>query len=120
MEIPRFKPSKKFVDDIEVPCLVAKGKNSQLPGVAVAYRAEFKKDPEFTVFVRGGEKMTEWQQQVLDRLFTHDGLSRAIEAGLTSYQASPAFSEEDLDEEVKRDGLRAHVYLNKIILDEPR
>ena len=92
MEIPAFKPSKKFIDDFEAPCLVGKGKDSQIPGLATGYRTEFKKDPPFTVFLRGDKKVTPWQQETLDHLFTRNGLLSAIESGLKTYQAASGFS----------------------------
>jgi hypothetical protein len=50
MKLPKFKPSAVFVEDIRLPCLVAKVPNSKLPGVGARHIAEFKEDPKCGIY----------------------------------------------------------------------
>jgi hypothetical protein len=117
MEIPRFKPSKTFVDGMKIPCLIAKLKNSKVAGLGASYRAEVDEDPVFQVYLRGGNSkdISPWQQQMLERLFSQDELLRAITEGMKEYESSTGYNDSD---EIRRDGILPHLYLSDIIIDE--
>jgi hypothetical protein len=119
MEIPALKACKNLWEGIKADCLIGTGRNSELPGLAVAHCAECGKDKTFKVVLRGRVR-TEWDQQMLKWLFKGGGLLAAIQTGLKLYEASPAFSKDDIDEDVRQEGLLAHVCLNQVILDPSR
>ncbi len=78
MKIPEFKPSKHFLGVTDLPCLVAKVKNSKLPGkIATKYR----RDPVCEIYLRGKNPnvISTWQKKILDQFFANAGLASAIE-----------------------------------------
>ena len=117
MEIPRFKPSNKFADEMNIPCLVAKLKNSAVAGIGAKYRKEIGEDPAFQIYLRGAKpkEVSVWQQQVLDRLFRDGELVRAITEGMKAYEESTGYED---SEEIQHDGILPHLYLTRIVIDD--
>src|SRR5882762_8866028 len=97
MQIPKFKPSKRFLSDIKLPCLTATIKYSKLPGVAHRHVAEFEDDGDCAIYLRGkdSETVSPWQQKVLDQLFTNEGLAAAVTEGMKEYQTSDQWGGKD-------------------------
>lgn len=82
-----FQAADRFLGDIKLPCLVAKIRNSQLPRIATVHIAELGSDRECSVFLRGKDnQVSDWQKQVLDRLFEGDGLAVAVSEGMGEYE----------------------------------
>lgn len=117
MKIPVFKPSKTYVDDYKVPCLVAKLKNSQVAGIGELYRKEIGEDPVFPVYLRGAKakEISPWQQTMLERLFEREELVSAVAEGMKDYEKSTGYED---SEELQRDGILPHLYLTGVIIDE--
>jgi len=118
MKIPVFKPSKCFVHDYTVPCLLAKLKNSEIAGIGEHFRKEIGKNPVFSVYLRGtdAKKISPWQQQILERLFQREELVDAITEGMKDYEKLGGYEDPD----IQRDGILPHLYLTRIVIDERR
>jgi hypothetical protein len=123
MKLPTFKPSKRFLGDINLSCLVAKIKNSKLPGVAARHVAEFKDDRACKIYLRGKnpKKISAWQQEILEQLFVEEGLAPAIEEAMKDYGKDPdAYSDCSAKEqkEIKKHGIAPFIWLSVIVIDE--
>jgi hypothetical protein len=121
MKIPDFKPSKQFLEDVTLPCLVAKVKNSRLPGVAARYSAEFEENPTCRICLRGKDpkKISAWQRDILNQLFVQEGLAPAIEEALKPYGKDPnAYNSEEERTEIKKHGFAPFIWLDVIVIDE--
>jgi hypothetical protein len=127
MKLPKFKPSTVFVEDIPLPCLVAKIPNSKLPDIGARHIAEFKEDPKCGVYLRGKEphKISPWQQQVLDQLLKDPGLGAIVSEAMKEYASSDRWGGKDyaeLSEEdrrkIRRYGIAAYVVLSRVVIDE--
>ncbi len=126
VKIPAFQPSEWFLEEIEIPCLMATVKNSELPGIAIGYIAENEDDPECEIYLCGKNagEISAWQREVLEELFEQDGLARAVAEGMREYETSEEWggngyevSPED-GRKIERDGIASHVALNTIVIDD--
>jgi hypothetical protein len=107
MKIPVFKSSKRFLQEFDLPCLVAKLKNSKLTGVAARHIAESKDDPTCVIYLRGEDpkKISSWQREILEQLFLKAGLAAAIEEALSEYGKDPnAYCSKEERREIKKYG----------------
>src|SRR5258705_318085 len=88
MNIPKFRRTRSFIDDVEAPCLTASMLNSAVPGLAAKYIAKHDEDPEFDIYLRAKDpkEITKWQQGVLERLLEKGELKVAIEEGMKDFQ----------------------------------
>ncbi len=121
MRIPEFKPSKRFLGEINLPCLVAKLKNSKLPGVAVKHIEETKDDPNCKIYLRGKnpEKISSWQQKILGQLFLKEGLASAIEDALTEYgKDRNAYCDDEERREIEKNGFAPFIWISVIVIDD--
>jgi hypothetical protein len=121
MKIPEFKPSKRFLGDIKLPCLVAKVKNSEL-GVASECLRAYAHNPECHIFLRGNDPfmISPWQRKILDSLFDKEGLRAAIDEGMKEYEASGGYVGLDKKElrKVKNQGFSPFLTIATIGIDE--
>jgi hypothetical protein len=121
MKIPVFKPSKRFLQEFDLPCLVAKLKNSRLPGVAARHITESKDDPTCTIYLRGKgpKKISRWQRGILEQLFLKEGLAPAIEDALNEYgrDLNDYSSEQEL-KEIKKYGFAPFIWISVMVVDE--
>lgn len=87
MKAPEFNSSDKFLEEYDVPCLIAEVKNSKLPGVATRYIAEFKEDPTCTIYLRGKnhKEISAWQQKTLEQFFDQEELASTIAKVMKEY-----------------------------------
>jgi hypothetical protein len=125
MKIPEFKPSKRFVDGIKLPCLVAQIKNSELPGIATEYRAQTRSNPYCDIYLRGKDpnKISAWQEQMLEQLFKQNGLTAAVIEGMKEFTKTGGervYDEFDDDERkrVKKLGLAPYLRIDCVVIDE--
>ncbi len=125
MKIPEFKPSRRFLGDYAVPCLIAKVKNSALPGIASRYISQFKKDPICTIYLRGADakKVSAWQQEMLVQLFGEGGLATAVAEGIKELEAqhgTACYSDRTEDEcqSIKVHGYLPFLWVDLIVIDE--
>lgn len=127
VKIPAFKPSKHFLGDTNLPCLLAKVKNSKFPGVATRYISEFKKDPACEIYLRGKDpkKISKWQQVILQKLFVKKGMVAAIDQAMEEYASGPKWGARrfgDLILEDRQDidkyGIASHIAVSAVIIDE--
>jgi hypothetical protein len=123
MKLPTFKPSKQFLGEIDLACLVAKIKNSKLAGVAARYIAESKDDRTCEMYLRGKnpKKISEWQQEMLEQLFVKEELASAIEQAMKEYGKNPdayCGCTEEEQSEIKKYGIAPFVWLSVIVIDE--
>lgn len=96
MKIPEFKPSRNFLGEYDLPCLVAEIKNSEV-GLALECVAKYQTDPPLKIYLRGRdqESISPWQRQKLELLFEKDGLTAALAEGLKGSGYGEDVSEED-------------------------
>jgi hypothetical protein len=128
MTIPEFKPKRVYLEDIDVPCLLAKVKNSELPGVAKGHLAKYKKDPICEIWVRSTKpkELTEWPKQILGNLLEKEGLPAALEEGMREYETNqeawPGYDEDDEENygQIKQHGIVPLLTVNTIVVDEIR
>lgn len=124
MKMPEFKKAKSFGGGVfEVKCLVAKMRNSEVPEVGRMHRKEFKEDPFFEVVLVGREAhtMTDWHNEMLNRLFAKDELLKGVEMGLKQMKNSRGFEFEDEALEYMKDGsFLPWVYFLTVIIDSTR
>jgi hypothetical protein len=125
MKIPAFKRSKRFLGEFTLPCLVAEVKNSELPGVAARYIAEFNDDPSCEIYLRGENpgQMSKWQMDLLEQLFVKAKLSAAIEEAMQRYGKSPeAYDDANTQErqEIREHGIAPFITIATIVIDEIR
>lgn len=129
MKIPAFKPSKRFLDDLKLPCLVAKVKNSKLPGLAKLHIAEFKEDDVCEIYLRGKnpKKISPWQRGVLKELFEDEELPVAVDTGLKEYATSrkwggnnyaDLFAEDR--QKIKKHGILPYIVLDTVVIDDEK
>lgn len=124
MKIPEFKPSKRYLRDINLSCLAATIKNSELPTIAARHISEFKSDPKCEIYLRGKEpkKISVWQQEMLELLFEKEGLAVAVVKGMKECNNASTGGYDDLDEaelqQIKERGIEAFVMLSMIAIDE--
>jgi len=127
MELPEFKPSKRFLHDTTLPCLVAKVKNSKLPGVAAQHITQFKDDPTCKIVFRGHDptKISSWQREMLEQLLQKNGLGNAVEEAMKEYETSPEWGgdfcanlENEMRQKVKEQGMAAFITIYVIVIDE--
>jgi hypothetical protein len=88
MTLSEFTFSKRFLGEFDVPCLSPTVKNSELPCVAFRHISEFEEDPDCTIYLRGqdSEKISAWEQEILDRLFKNEGLAAAVNEDMKEYR----------------------------------
>src|SRR5262249_28596575 len=105
MKIPDFKPSGKFLDRYEVPCLMATVKNSKLPGIAARYIAEFKEDPDCQIYLRGknSEAISAWQREMLEQFFEKEQLAPSIAKAMEGYEKKAGKEAYTFDEKERID-----------------
>ncbi len=129
MKIPEFKPSKRFVRGIKLPCLVGKVKNSEFSGIATRYIATTRRDPVCKIFLRveNLQKHSDWLQQTLKYLFKKNGLTDGVTKVLKGYMKTDAEAdvewvyedfEEDERERVRDLGLAPYFRVSVIVVDE--
>jgi hypothetical protein len=125
MKIPAFKPSKRFVDGIKLPCLVAQIKNSELPGIATEYRAQTRSNPYCDIYLRGKDptKISAWQRQALEQLFKKNGLTAAVSEGMKQFEkigGESIYAEFDEAEclRVKKLGFAPYLRIDDVVIDE--
>ncbi len=120
MKSPIFKPSRRFLGEFALPCLVAQIKNSNLPGVAARHIAECKDDPRCRIYLRGRnrKRISPWQQEMLDRLFLNGGLAAAIEQAMKAFGKDPDAYLESERVQIKQYGAAPFVHLTTIVIDE--
>lgn len=127
MKIPEFNRTDDFLGYVDIPCLLAKVKNSELSGVAFRYIAECEEDPDCKIYLRGRkpEKISPWQQEILDQLFEQEGLAAAVAEGMKEYASSSKWggknyaelAEEDR-QKIKEHGIAPHITISTIVIDE--
>jgi hypothetical protein len=128
MKIPEFKTKRVFLEDIDLPCLFAKVKNSELPKVATRHIAKHKKDPICEIWVRGSnpKALTEWPKEMLGNLLEKEGLPAALEAGMREYETNkeewPGYFEDNAETygEIKQYGILPFLTMHTIVIDEIR
>jgi hypothetical protein len=127
MKLPSFQPSTHFLNEYELPCIVARVKNSEFPGLAFEHIAECGEDPDCEIFLRGPieNAISPWQQKILDQLFEQEGLSAAVAEGMKEYASSSKWggknyaelAEEDR-QKIKEHGIAPHITISTIVIDE--
>src|SRR5436190_12148460 len=122
MKLPTFKPSRRFLGEFDVPCLVAVIKNSRLPGVAARHMVEHKDNPTCKIYLRGRnrKRISRWQQGLLDRLFVKEGLAGAIEEAMKQYASEPDALMESERAQIEQYGAAPFVSISMIVIDEIR
>lgn len=125
MTIPTFKRRRKFLDDLEVPCLWASLPNSSVPGLAAKHIESHVEEPHFDIFLRGRKpaKTSAWQKKILERLLVKGGLATAIEEGMKDYymqhDESDFTDRERLDiQDMKRNGVLPYFVLSSLVVDD--
>jgi hypothetical protein len=125
MRIPEFKASRRFVNNTKVPCLVAKIRNSEIGGIGNRYIAENRKDPLCSVYLRSKatQKISPWQQKLLDKLFREKGLAKAVAEGMREFEkkgGSGIYDEFDDNErqQVRKVGFVPYVFIDCIVIDD--
>ena len=127
MQLPKFKPSNKFLGDIKLACLTATIKYSRLPGVAHRHVAEFEDDGDCVIYLRGKDpkKVSPWHQKVLDQLFTNEGLAAAVNEAMKEYQTTDQWGGKDYAElsredraKIRKHGIAPYVFLHGVVIDE--
>jgi hypothetical protein len=121
MKIPAFKPSRRFLGEYNMPCLVAEAGNSQLSrGIATQYPKS--KEPKFLIYLRSKspETITPWQKKVLKQLFEKDGLSAAVAEGIK--RLGDAVYDAGLSEKetlfVQKHGFLPYVRVTTVVIDD--
>jgi hypothetical protein len=126
MKIPEFKPSKNFLGTTDLPCLLAKVKNSKFPGgVATRLIKQYKKDPVCKVYLRGkdAKKISPWQEEMLRRVFVKSewladiGKDLKRWAGIYGDDLNATLEPPDLRDFKKR-GLLPFFALDCVVIDE--
>src|SRR5687767_9782709 len=127
MVIPEFKPKRVYLEGLDVPCLFAKVKNSELPGVAKRHLAKYKKDPVCEIWVRSTnpKELTAWPKEMLGNLIEKEGLPAALEEGMRDYETNkewPGYYKEDEETygEIKQHGILPFLTMHTIVVDEIR
>ena len=124
MKLPEFKPKRVFLDDVDVPCLYAKVKNSELPKVATRHIAKYKKDPVCTIYLRSVEfpAVSDWQQHILDELFAKEKLAAVIETAMKEFanEPWPGFDVNNSrnHKQFKKHGIAPYMTLSSVVLDD--
>jgi hypothetical protein len=122
LKVPLFKSSRCFLDNYDIPCLVAELKNSDVPGLARTYIKTTGKDPVFDVYLRVKEskKRSTWMQTKLNQLFKQDGLTAAVAEGIKELpDNSFDFMGEDR-RDIRAHGFYSYVYIQYVVIDEIR
>ena len=129
MKIPEFNRTDDFLGYVDIPCLFAKVKNSELPGVAFRHIAECEEDPDCDIYLRGRklDKISPWQQEILTQIFEKDGLAAAVTEAMKEYETSPKWAgegyvhlaEEDR-QKIKEHGIAPYITISVIVIDEVR
>ncbi len=129
MKIPEFNRTDDFLGYVDIPCLLAKVKNSELPGVAFRHIAECEEDPDCKIYLRGRklEKLSPWQQEILTKLFEKDGLAAAVTEAMKEYETSPKWAGEGYvhlavedRQKIKEHGIAPYITISVIVIDEVR
>jgi hypothetical protein len=125
MKLPDFRRRNQFLDDIDIPCLVAKVKNSTLPKVASLHIVKYKKDPVCEILVRSSstKELSGWPKEVLQELLEQEKLAFALEEGMKEYESSsawPGYFKEDAQNygDIKTHGIVPHMTVEAIVVDE--
>jgi hypothetical protein len=125
MKIPEFKPSKSFLGDIRLACLVAKLKNSDLPKVAARHIATTKKDPPCKIYLRCSKanEISAWQREMLERLFVKEKLPSFLEEGMKEYETGKdweGYDQNDTEtyQDIRRYGIVPFLTLHEIVIDD--
>ena len=128
MKLPEFKPKRVFLNDIDVPCLYAKVKNSKLPGIASRHVAESKQDPICEIYLLGKKpEMSGWHREILGQLLEEKGLPAAVEQAMREYETDPKWAGEGYihlapedQQRIRRHGIVPYVTVSTIVLDDIR
>jgi hypothetical protein len=127
MTLPEFTRSNRFLDQFDLPCLWVKVKNSQLPGIASRHVIESEEDPDCDIYLRGrkAEKISPWQQEILERLFNSEGLAAAVTEAMNEYETSPKWGgnnyaelAEEARQKIRQYGIAAYITVSAIVIDE--
>jgi hypothetical protein len=121
MKIPEFKPSKLFLGDIKLPCLVAEVTNSEL-GVASECIRVYAHNPACHIFLRGNDpfKISPWQRKILDSLLDQEGLRAAIDEAMKEYETRGGYvglGKKEL-QKIKSQGFSPFLTIATIAIDE--
>jgi hypothetical protein len=123
MKIPEFKPSRRFLGEYDIPCLVAEIKNSDVPGVATADTASTHKDRTFPVYIRVKEadRTSPWTKEKLEELLERDGLATAVAEGLKNLPSDIFdYKPEQQRLEIEANGYSPFVWIQSVVIDEVR
>ena len=125
MNFPRFKRSRSFIQDLNVPCLKATIRNSAIPKLAARHIARFVDEPEFDIFLRAQQpgQITPWQQTILERLFEREELALAIQQGMEDFLAQTDYDdlvdyEKRAWDDIKLNGALPHLELLFLVVDD--
>src|SRR5262249_2738169 len=124
MKIPAFKPSRKILDEYDVPCLVATVKNSKLPGVAARSRADSRDDCACRIYLRGkhSKAISAWQRGMLEQFFEKEQLAPIIANVMAGYEKKAGKQAYMFDEKERNDfekhGIVPLMTLSTIVIDD--
>lgn len=127
MKLPSFQPSTSFLGNYELPCMVARVKNSAFSGLAFEHIAECGDDPECEIFLRGPKEnfISPWQQKFLGQLIEQEGLAAAVAEGMKEYAASSKWGGKNYAKlaaedrrKIKEHGIAPHITISTIVIDE--
>lgn len=120
-----FKHSKKFIEKINKPCLVAKIRNSDLFGIAAQYMKETRTDPACKIYLVGKDSKTvsKWQREKLDWLFVEKGIVEAVKQAMSAMESEAGkefyLGHDDKEIlEIKKHGLGSYLRMDTILIDE--
>jgi len=123
MRIPTFKAAGRFLGEFELPCLLAKVKNSKLPGIASRHIAIYKTDPICEVYLRRKDlqKPSSWEQTRLEEMFEKEQLGSTIETVMKQYAKSPEAYEDASPQErkqIQKGGIAPFMTVFMMVIDE--
>src|SRR5882724_1446947 len=125
MSIPKFKPAKHYLGDYDIPCRLAKVKNSRLPGVAARAIAVSNEDSVCEIYLhgKGGKDFSGWEKEVLEQIFVNGRLVPIIESAMREYAEDAngyAAAKPAEREEIRKIGITPFMTIYRIVIDDDR
>lgn len=125
MSIPKFKPAKHYLGEYNIPCRLAKVKNSKLSGIATRAIVKSKEDPICEIYLhgKGAKNFSAWEKGILEQIFDGRSLAALVDSAMKGYAKDPSgytSAKPAEQEEIQKIGIAPFMTIYQIAIDDKR
>lgn len=123
MTLPDFQPTATFIENVQLPCLIATASESTLPGLGHRHEdSKGGKIPGFKIYLRCrvAQEISTWHRKWLKELFEEETILAAIRSAMATYQEEWCDGEEGANEsdQDKMKTILSCLVVVEVILDD--